>query len=189
MKHVIKYVIDTVNKGLEMTPQKKENITNIVSYSDSDFARNKESRISVYGCIIILDNAPIRWSSKAQRIVTLSSSESYYVALSEAAKEVKFIWMLLKRMILEVKLPITVRLDNVGAIFIPENVTTSNRTKHVDTRYRFVNEFVEDRFIEIIFVKTKENVTDIFRENTSGEIRNHHHNKMDKAIETKQEGC
>ena len=71
--------------------------------------------------------------------MTLSSIEAYYVALSEAAKEVKFIWMLLKRMIIEFKLPITVRLDNVGAIFISENVTTSNRTKHVDTRYRFVN--------------------------------------------------
>ena len=29
MKRVIKYVIDTGNKGLKMTPQKKENIINI----------------------------------------------------------------------------------------------------------------------------------------------------------------
>ena len=44
-------------------------------------------------------------------------------------------------MSLEVKLKITVRVDNVGAIFMSENVTTSNRTKHVDTIYSFVNEF------------------------------------------------
>ena len=69
-----------------------------------------------------------------------------------------------------------------------ENVTTSNSTKHVDTRYRFVNELVEDGFIEIIFVKTKDNMVDIFTKNTSGEIGNHHHNKMVKDIETKQEG-
>ena len=50
-------------------------------------------------------------------------------------------------MSLEVKMPITVIVDNVGAIFMSENVTKSNRTKHVDTRYRFVNEFVEDEFI------------------------------------------
>ena len=41
MKHVIKYVIDTGNKGLKITQQKKENIMNIVTYSDSDFLGNK----------------------------------------------------------------------------------------------------------------------------------------------------
>ena len=101
----------------------------------------------------------------------------------------KFIWMLLNSTSLEVKLPITVRVDNVGAFFMSENVTTINMTKHVDTRYRFVNELVEDGFIEIIFVKTKENVADIFTNNTSGEIGNRHNNKMIKDIETKQEGC
>ena len=75
------------------------------------------------------------------------------------------------------------------AIFMSENITTSNRTKHVHSRYRFVDEFVEDGFIEIIFVKTKDNVVDIFTKNTSGEIGNRHHNKMVKYIETKQEGC
>ena len=54
---------------------------------------------------------------------------------------------------------------------------------------RFVKKIVEDVFIEIIFVKTKDNVTHIFKNNTSGEIGNHCHNKMFKDIETKQEGC
>ena len=82
MKHVIKYVIDTGNKGLKITPQKKENIMNIVTYSDSDFAGNKESRISVSVFIIIFNDAPISWRSKAQSSVTLSSSEAEYVVLS-----------------------------------------------------------------------------------------------------------
>ena len=189
MKHVIKYVIDTGNKGLKMTPQKKGNIMNIVAYSNSEFSGKKEYRISVYGFIIILNDTPISWRSKEQHSVTLRSSEAEYVVLSEAAKEVKLIWMLLKSTRLEVKLPITVRVDNMGAIFMSEKVTTSNRTKHADTRYRFVNEFAEDGFIENIFVKTKDNVEDIFTKNTSDEIGNHHHNKMIKYIKTKQKGC
>ena len=52
-----------------------------------------------------------------------------------------------------------------------------------------MNEFVEDVFIEIIFVKTKDNVADIFTNHTNGEIGNRHHNKTVKEIETKQEGC
>ena len=74
---------------------------NIVAYSDSDFWGRKESRISVSGFIIILNNKPIRWRSKAQHSVTLSSSEAEYVALSESAKGVKFICISLKSMILE----------------------------------------------------------------------------------------
>ena len=33
-----------------------------------------------------------------------------------------------------------------------ENVTTSNRTKHIDVRYNYVHEFVQDRFWKIVFV-------------------------------------
>ena len=58
----------------------------------------------------------------------------------------------------------------------------------MDTRYRFVNEFMVDGFIEIIFVNTRESVADILTKNTRGEIGNRHHNKMAKEIETKQEG-
>ena len=58
--------------------------------------------------------------------------------------------MLLNSISLQVNLPITVRVDTVGAIFMSEGVTMSNRNNHVDIRYRFVNEFVEDGFIEII---------------------------------------
>ncbi len=53
---------------------------------------------------------------------------------------------------IEVELPVIIRVDNVGAIFMAENVSTSPRTKHVDVRYHFVREFVEDGFIKIIFV-------------------------------------
>ena len=59
----------------------------------------------------------------------------------------------------------------------------------MNTRYRFVYEFVEDEFIEIIFVKTKENMAHLFTNDTSGEIGDSCHNKMVKEIETKQKGC
>jgi len=48
------------------------------------------------------------------------------------------------------------------------NVTTSLRMKHVDIRYHFVHEFVEDGFIWIIFVQTTENTVDMFTKNVNG---------------------
>jgi len=160
-----------------MSPD-SDDMWSILAFSDSDYAGDKETRISVSGYVIFICNAVACWKSKGQRSVTLSSSEAEYVALSEAAKEIKFIWMILKSMGFDVKSPITVRVDNIGAIFMSENVTTSDRTKHIDTRFRFVNEFVADGFIEVIFVRTKENVADIFTKNTNSETSAPHHDRL-----------
>ena len=75
---------------------------------------------------------------------------------------------------IEVKLTIIVQVDNVGAIFMAENLTTSQRTKHVDIHYHFVREFVEDGFIRIIFVQTMENTADIFMNNVIGPLHEKH---------------
>ena len=112
----------------------------------------------------------LTWKSKSQRSVTLSSLEAEYVALSEAAKEIKFVYQLLQSIGIDIELPITVKVDNIGAIFMSENTSTSGRMKHVDVRYRYVNEMVMDRFLKIKFVKTKENVADIFMKNVSSKM-------------------
>jgi hypothetical protein len=41
-----------------------------------------------------------------------------------------------------------------------ENALTDFRTWHVDTRYHFVREFIEDGFIKIEFVRSAENDSD-----------------------------
>ena len=110
--------------------------------------------------------------------VTLSSTEAEYVALSEVAREVKFVYQLLDGMGMKVKLPIVIRVDNLGAVFMSENVSVSQRTKHVDVRYRFVQEFVFDGFIKVIFVKTENNDSDIFTKNLGGILHERHSKKM-----------
>ena len=167
---MIKFVLDTKTYGLKIEPKLVEEALEwfMVMYVDSDHAGDKESRISVTGFILYLLGVPIVWRSKAQRSVALSSSEAEYMALSEAAKEIKFVYMILCSMGIKVQLPIIVRVDNVGAIFMSENTTTSNRTKHIDIRYHFVKEFVEDGFIKILFVRTEDNDADIFTKNVDG---------------------
>jgi hypothetical protein len=176
MKRVIKFVMDTKHLGLKMEPKTPDNdkMWDLVIYCDSDWAGDKDTRISVAGFIVYLMGAPISWKSKAQRGVTLSSSEAEFVALSEAAKEIKFVVQVLISMGIPVRLPVICRVDNIGAIFMAENVSTSQRTKHIDTRYHFVREFVEEGFIKIIFVRTKENRSDGFTKNVTGEIYDAH---------------
>ena len=75
---------------------------------------------------------------------------------------------------IKVKTPIVCRVDNVGAIFMAENVTATPKSKHIDTRAKFVTQFVDDGFLKIIFVKTAENVSDMFTKNVSSDIHDKH---------------
>jgi hypothetical protein len=95
--------------------------------------------------------------------VTLSSSEAEYVAMSEAVKEIKFIYYLLREIGIEVNLPITMKTDNVGAMFMAQKASSGVRTRHIDTRYHYVRENLEEGIINIEFVKSIENDSDILR--------------------------
>ena len=75
-------------------------------------------------------------------------------------------------------MPIVVRVDNIRAIFMSNNVAVSQRTKHVDIRYHFVREFVLDGFLKVVFVKTEDNDADIFIKNLNGELYARHAKKM-----------
>ena len=179
MLRVIKFVIDTKTFGLKIMPKIEDSEDwNLKIFCDSDWAGDAETRISVTGFIVYLLDVPICWRSKGQRSVALSSTEAEYVAISEAAKEIKFIYYLLTDIHVKVKLPIVVKTDNVGAIFMSENASTGVRTRHVDTRYHFVREFIEDGFIKIEFVRSVENDSDVFTKNVSQEIYQKHMNKF-----------
>jgi hypothetical protein len=110
--------------------------------------------------------------------VTLPSTEAKYVAISKSVKELKFIYYLLSDLHIKVNLPIVVKTDNIGTIFMSENASTGFRTWHVDTRYHFVQEFIEDGFIEIEFVRSVENDSDLFTKNVDQELYAKHTKKF-----------
>ena len=176
---VIKFVIDTEDLGLKLQPKTTEKgVWFIKALSDSDYATDKDSRISVTGFVVYFMGVPVAWRSRGQRAVTLSTSEAELVACSEVVKEVKFILQVLESMKFKVKLPITVLVDNIGAIFMTENVTTSDRTKHIDVRYHFVREYVEEGIVKIIFVRSAENDADLWTKNVTGELYDTHSKKI-----------
>ena len=79
---------------------------------------------------------------------------------------------------IEVELPITVYVDNVGAIWLSNNGTTSDRTEDIDIRNSFVKEYPDDGKIIIKFVKSEDNEADIFTKNTTNDIFQNHQKKL-----------
>jgi len=69
------------------------------------------------------------------RSVTLFSTEAEYVSVSVEAKEILFVKQVLEDMGIELEYLIVLEVDNLGVIYMANNHTTSQRTKHVDTSY------------------------------------------------------
>ena len=120
-------VLSTRNNGLNFIPTKRLSWL-IKTYSDRNYASDKETRRSIYGYFVYFCGVPISWKSKEIRRVVLSTTETEYIVLSEVVKELKFIIQLLETMNRTVEIPITIYVDNVSAIWMSNNRTTSERT-------------------------------------------------------------
>ena len=62
----------------------------------------------------------------------------------------------------EIKEPVVMFCDNTSAINISKNPVMHSKTKHIDIKYHFVRELVEDKEIILEYVHTKEQIADIF---------------------------
>ena len=73
-----------------------------------------------------------------------------------------------------VKKPVVVRVDNVGAIFMGENCHLSERTKHIDIRAKYIIQEIERENIKLMFVRSENNLSDFLTKNVKGEIFEKH---------------
>jgi hypothetical protein len=140
----IRYTIQTKNKAIKLKPRMQDKLFHLEGKSDSSYAEEKDTRISVYVFVVYFCGAPVATKSKLGRSVTLSSTKAEYFAMSVVAKQVLYIKQLLDTIGIILKLPIDIRVDNIGAMFIGNNFSVSQQTKHMDIRQHFIREYIED---------------------------------------------
>ena len=171
MRRVVKYVLATRKRGVIFKIHDVGSIS-VEALCDSDYGGDKDNRRSVTGYIIFLCGCPIVWKSKQQGGVTLSSSEAEYYAISEVAAELLFVKQILEFLEVDFKMPMKIRVDNNGAIYLANNASSGNRTKHVDTRVHFVRELIqsEPKVVDTEFVKSEDNTSDTFTKNVTNEL-------------------
>lgn len=163
---------DKVNRTLKMRAPTKLRVQDVV---DSSFADNPDTRKSTSAYLgTIGGTALVNWISKGQAIVTMSSTEAEYVSLSEGAKETTFMTMLLKELMNNVIMPSIIAEDNTGAIFLSKNKQVGARTKHIDTRYHFVRDKVEEGSVLVQYVNTIKNPSDLLSKNVTQKIHDAH---------------
>ena len=104
----------------------------------------------------------VSWSSKKQGIITLSSTEAEYVAETHASKEAVWLKRFVKEITGQKAEPLTIKADNQGAIALAKDNKFHARTKHIDLRYHFIREAVEQGKVKMEYIPMSENVANIF---------------------------
>ncbi|UYV68867.1 hypothetical protein LAZ67_6001370 [Cordylochernes scorpioides] len=132
-------------------------------YADADWGGNLVDRKSHTGIVYFLARGPIAWESKKQQTVTLSSTESEYIALCEAGKEAVYLRALLDEMGFGELLngPTVLKTDNQGAQQLARNPVYHARTKHIDIKWHYIRSICSDGLVEVVHTPTQENVADI----------------------------
>jgi hypothetical protein len=96
--HLVKYVVDTKLRALHIRPNKFHKGIHLEGISDSEFAGDHKTRVSIDGYVVYFCGAPTSWKSKSSKSVTPSSTEAEYYAVSETSKELMFIYNHLQEM-------------------------------------------------------------------------------------------
>ena len=136
----------------------------IAAYTNSDWASEPIMRWSVTGYFFKLARGPITWRSRAQTTVAHSSTEAEYMVMSDCSHRVSWICNIFTELGICLK-PFLVYGDNQGSIFIGSNPVQEIHTKHIDLKYHYVHECIAEGKIEVFFVPSEDNTTNILTKN------------------------
>ncbi|GKB31274.1 retrovirus-related pol polyprotein from transposon TNT 1-94 [Tanacetum coccineum] len=158
VKWIFRYLKGTINMGLWYS---KDTGMYLTAYADADHAGCQDTRRSTSGSAQFLGDKLVSWSSKKQKCTAISSTEAEYIALSGCCAQI--LWM--RSQLTDYgfqfnKIPLY--CDNKSAIALCYNNIQHSRAKHIDGRYHFIKEQVENGIVELYFVRTEYQLADIF---------------------------
>ncbi|KAI3644715.1 hypothetical protein MP228_010879 [Amoeboaphelidium protococcarum] len=163
VKRIYGYLQSTAHMGIEIDCTK----AGLTGFSDSDHCGNLDHSKSTSGYVFYLCGVPVSWKSSLQPIVALSSVEAEYIALAAAVKEGIWIKQLLYELQLQDVAPQLYSVprlfaDNQGSIYLTKASQQHHRTRHIRLRYHFLRQEIQDRTLDVEFVRSNANVADVF---------------------------
>ncbi|XP_038711759.1 secreted RxLR effector protein 161-like [Tripterygium wilfordii] len=112
----------------------------VKGYTDASFLSDKDNFRSQSGYVFCLNGGAVSWKSSKQKTTADFTTESEYIAASDAAKEA--VWI--KKFIAELKDvpsiadPIELYCDNNGAIAQAKEPRSHQRSKHILRRFHLI---------------------------------------------------
>ena len=135
--------------------------SDLIGYTDSDWAGSVDNQKSTSGYVFHMGSGAISWASKKQPIVALSTAEEEYMAATAAACQAVWMRRMLRSLCQEQATTTIIFCDNSSAIALSKNSVFHKRTKHIDIKFHYIRELVNNGEIILQHCRTQEQVADI----------------------------
>ena len=156
---ILRYLKGT--SGLVITYRKTGKL-DLILYTDSDFAGSRVDYRSTTGYCTIFGGNLVTWRSKKQSVVSKSSTEAEFRAMSKGIDEAIWIKHLLEELKIQYITPVVIRCDNRSAISLAHDPVYHDRMKHVNIDRFYIKDHLEQGFLKTEHVSTGEQCADIF---------------------------
>jgi hypothetical protein len=159
MKHLLRYISGTRNLGCFFG--RGDGSMVLTGYSDSDLPGDRDDSKSTSGLMFFLGSSPVSWQSLKQRVVALSSCEAEYIAAATASCQGLWLSRLVADLLnKEVASPM-LYIDNKAAIVHAKNPDQFDRCKHIQIRYHFLRDCVNNGNLRVDHVSTTDPLADM----------------------------
>ena len=156
-KHIFRYLQGTLDARITYDGGKN---SGLIGYSDADWGENRDNRQSTTGYVFLMADGAVTWALQMQKTVAQSSMEAEYMALSEVRSEIAWLTTLQWEIGYGSKGPVPLVADNQGGIFLAVNPAHDRQLKHIDIRYHFICEYIEEGCVNIVYVSTDKMIAD-----------------------------
>jgi hypothetical protein len=155
-RRILRYLKGTPALGLFFSSEK----TDLIGYSDADFAGDYDDRKSTSGYIFMFGGGPISWYSGKQKSTSVSTAGAEYIALGSCVREGMYLQQLFAEIGTQFS-PLVIMEDNQAALAMAKNPVYHSKQKHIDVQWHFIRDESEKGTITLKYCPTKEMVADV----------------------------
>lgn len=122
--------------------------------------RQKPDRKSQSEHPVFIRNQVVSWSSRKQTCVASSLTEAEYVSMGAAGRSALYFRNLLRECQFSTSY-VNIVGDSLSALTLGARKSVHQRTKHIDVRYHFIRNLVNDKILKLIYINTRFNYADM----------------------------
>jgi hypothetical protein len=133
MKRVLCYITGSIDYGC--CYRRRNGEAKMVGFSDSDVARDIDTRRSTTGVLFFNGNNLVTRQSQKKKVAALSSCEAEYITAATTTCQGVWLARLLAELRGEESTAFNLKIDNQSAIMLSKNLVFHDHSKHIDTKF------------------------------------------------------